>query len=158
MQKPAPAIVASVPHSSGGVYSPAVTAHGEIVYVSGQLGCIDGAGNKIAGVGDVAAEAAQALRNLINVLEKAGSSLQQACRVIVYLTDISHYTALNAAYAAVLRETGADSAPPARACFAVAALPLGGLVEIEATALVNAAPRRVVGFTCLLYTSDAADD
>ena len=47
----------------------------------------------------------------------------------------------------MLRETGADSAPPARACFAVAALPLGGLVEIEATALVNAAPRRVVGFT-----------
>ena len=66
---------------------------------------------------------------------------------MIYLTDIAHYATLNAAYASALRESGADAAPPARACFAVAALPLGGLVEIECTALVAGAPRRVVGFT-----------
>ena len=144
----AAARVVSVPHPSGAgsVYSPAVTAHGEIVYVSGQLGCIDSSGARIAGAGDVAAEAAQALGNLRAVLAKAGSSLAQVCRVVIYLTDIAHYATLNAAYAAALREAKADAAPPARACIAVAALPLGGLVEIECTALVDGIARRVVGF------------
>ena len=137
----------SVPHPSGGVYSPACTAHGEIVYVSGQLGCIDGSGTRVDGAGDVAAEARQALRNLCAVLAQAGSSLRQVCRVIIYLTDIAHYSAVNAAYATALEDAGAAGAPPARACFAVSALPLGGLVEIECTALVDGAPRRCVGFT-----------
>ena len=137
----------SVPHPSpDGVYSPAVTAHGEIVYVSGQLGCIDTLGNIVAGAGDPESEAAQALANLRAVLRKAGSSFSQICRVIIYLTDIEHYPIMNKAYSEVLRYTESSDSPPARACFAVAALPLGGLVEIECTALVNGAPRRTVGY------------
>ena len=146
MSSPPPRSV-SVPHPTSGVYSGAVTAHGEIVYVSGQLGCIDAAGKAVPGAaGDVAREASQALQNLQEILRNAGSSLKQVCRVVIYLTDIAHYSALNTAYATALREAGADAAPPARACFAVAALPLGALIEIECTALVEGADRRVVGF------------
>ena len=129
-------------HSAVAVYSPAVV-DGDTVYVSGQVALCDDGTKSLVGGADVGLQAAQCLSNLSAVLTRAGSSLGQACMVTIYLTDMSSYGAFNAVYAAALESAGI-TAPPARACFAVEALPLGALVEVEAIAVLDGAPRRVV--------------
>ena len=67
-----------------------------------------------------------------SLLKKSGASWDSALFVQIFLTDISNYGALNAAYEEALRDC---EKPPARACFAVKRLPRGALVEIECIAL-----------------------
>ena len=64
-------------------------------------------------------------------MEAAGSSLDKVVKMNVYLTDINDFAAMNEVYASFF---GAE--PPARTTVQVAKLPLGLIVEIEATALV----------------------
>jgi 2-iminobutanoate/2-iminopropanoate deaminase len=79
---------------------------------------------------DVQSQTRQALLNLQNVLEAAGSSLANVVKTTVFLKDMADFPAMNAIYGEFF-----NANPPARSTIAVAGLPKGGLVEIEATAL-----------------------
>ncbi|MEI6446328.1 MAG: Rid family detoxifying hydrolase [Actinomycetes bacterium] len=108
-----------------GPYSHAASAAG-LVFASGQLGLDPASGQLVEG--GVEAQARQALSNLKAVAEAAGTQLDRAVKVNVYLTDMGDFQAVNAIYAEFF--PGED--PPARAAVAVKALPLGGLVEVDA--------------------------
>ena len=63
-----------------------VVARGRMVFVRGQVGQeLDSAVN--VGVGDAAAQAEQAMRNIQQLLNEAGASLEHICKITVYLTD-----------------------------------------------------------------------
>ena len=78
----------------------------------------------------VEAQATQALKNLVAVLEEAGMSLADVVKTTVFLADINDFAKINAIYADFFK----DSAP-ARSCVQVAALPKAALFEIEAIAV-----------------------
>jgi 2-iminobutanoate/2-iminopropanoate deaminase len=107
-----------------GPYTPVVRAGGWLV-VSGQLGLVDGA----LVPGDVAEQLTQAVANLGSLLRGEGASLSDVAKTTVFLANIADYQAMNDAYVAAF---GAHR--PARSAVAVAGLPLGALVEIEAWA------------------------
>ncbi len=101
---------------------------GNMVFTSGQLG-LDPATGDFAGA-DVEAQAVKALENLKAILEAAGTGMDKVCKTTVFLTDMANFGAVNAIYGTYFKE----GAFPARSCVQVAALPKGGLVEIEAIA------------------------
>lgn len=100
---------------------------GDILFTSGQLGLDPVTGTLPEGV---EAQAEQALKNLQAVVEAAGMSLQNVVKTTVFLADINDFAAINAIYARYF--TGQA---PARSCVQAAALPKGGLFEIEAVAV-----------------------
>jgi 2-iminobutanoate/2-iminopropanoate deaminase len=108
-----------------GSYSPAVSA-GDTLYCSGQLGMDPSTGELVAGV---RAQADQALKNLKALLAAAGMSSANVVKTTIFLASISDFAAVNEVYSTHF------SAPyPARSTIQVAALPKGGLIEIEAIA------------------------
>ncbi len=107
-----------------GPYTPIVRA-GEWLVCSGQIALVDG---ELLD-GDAAAQTHQALVNLRELLEFAGASMSSVTKTTVFLTDMADYDAVNEAYV----EAFGDHRP-ARSAIAVAALPLGASVEIEAWA------------------------
>jgi len=109
-----------------GPYSQAIRADGYL-YCSGQLGLDPATGDFVAP--DVAAQAEQALRNLGAVLEAAGLTFGDVVKTTIFLADIGDFAAVNGVYGRFVTDP-----PPARSTVAVAALPKGGRVEIEATA------------------------
>jgi len=106
-----------------GPYSHAVWA-GDLMFCSGQLG-VDPARGALAG-SDIVSQARQALENVKTLVESQGLKLTDIVKSTVFLTDMENFKALNEEYA---KYFGAES--PARSCVAVAALPIGALVEIE---------------------------
>lgn len=112
-----------------GSYSQAVRA-GDFVFTAGQI-AIDPAVGKLI-EGDVAAQTRQVLTNLSAVLEEADSSLDRVVKTTVFLKDMGQFKAMNTVYAEFF-----PSGPPARSTVEVTALPLGALVEIEATAMTG---------------------
>jgi 2-iminobutanoate/2-iminopropanoate deaminase len=108
-----------------GPYSPAI-ASGDLVFVSGQV-ALNAAGEP---VGETAAEQARkALENLKAVLEATGLTTDAVVKTTIFLTDMNDFAAVNEVYA------GFFAAPfPARSTVAVAALPKGLKIEIEALA------------------------
>lgn len=110
-----------------GPYSQAIDA-GQTVYVSGQLP-IDPATGQFA-EGGIQAEARQSLTNIRNILAEAGLSMKHVAKVTVLLADIRDFAAVNEVYAEFF-----DAPYPARSAFAVAALPKGADIEIEAIAV-----------------------
>jgi 2-iminobutanoate/2-iminopropanoate deaminase len=111
-----------------GPYAQAVRAD-DFVFLSGQLGIDPTTGQIVPG--GTPAEVRQALENCRAVLAAAGLSLADVVQVQVLLADIADYAAMNEVYA-----TYFPVAPPARAAYAVAALPRGARVEILMTAVV----------------------
>ncbi len=109
-----------------GPYSQAIICNGW-VFVSGQLG-LDPVSGDFAGP-DVATQTRQVMQNLKAILEAAGTSLERVVKTTIYLVDMQDFKTVNAIYAEYFQQ-----APPARATVQVAALPKGGLVEIEAIA------------------------
>ena len=106
-----------------GTYSQAIKV-GNTVYISGQLG-LDPATMQLKEGFD--AQAKQAMDNLEAIAKAAGGSLADTVKFNVSLTDLADFAALNQVFEERL------SAPyPARAAVQVAALPKGGVVEIEA--------------------------
>ncbi len=101
---------------------------GNIVYCSGQLGIDVDAGGLAEGV---EAQAHCSMKNLGAVLEAAGSSYKKVLKTLIFLTDMNDFAAVNKIY-----ESYFDGDFPARSCVQVAALPLGGLVEIECVAKI----------------------
>lgn len=112
-----------------GPYTPIVRA-GDWLVVSGQVGIADGRLVE----GGVDAQLRQALDNLRGLLEGEGASLSSVVKTTVFLTDMADYATVNEIYMAAFGDHR-----PARSAVAVAALPLGALVEIEAWAHVGAA-------------------
>lgn len=100
------------------------------VFTAGQLGMDPATGKLVEG--GVEAQTRQALTNLSAVLEAGGASLADVVKVTVFLQDMGDFQAMNGIYAQFFTES-----PPARSAVEVAALPLGGLVEIEAVAVVS---------------------
>ena len=109
-----------------GPYSQAVWI-GDLLYCSGQLG-IDPAKGTLAGE-DAVSQAEQALKNVQAILKSQGLTPEHVVKTLVFLTNMADFKGVNEVYAKVF-----DKNPPARSCVAVAALPLGGIVEIEVIA------------------------
>ncbi len=109
-----------------GPYSQAIEANGT-VFVSGQLP-IDPATGEFA-EGGIKALARQSLTNIKNILAEAGLTMNNVCKVTVLLADINDFAAVNEVYAEFF-----EAPYPARSAFAVAALPKGAAIEIEAIA------------------------
>lgn len=110
-----------------GPYSQAIEANGT-VYVSGQLP-INPATGEFA-EGGIKAEAAQSLTNIKNILLSEGLSMSNVVKVTVLLADINDFAAVNEVYKDFF-----EAPYPARSAFAVAALPKGANIEIEAIAV-----------------------
>ncbi|WP_372790610.1 Rid family detoxifying hydrolase [Paraconexibacter sp.] len=114
-----------------GPYSHAVAAGG-LLFCSGQIPLDPASGELVGATADEQAQ--QCLTNLAAVVAAAGAQLADAVRVTVYLTDIDAFAAVNEVYA-----TFFPSEPPARVAYAVAALPKGAQVEIDAIVALPAA-------------------
>lgn len=110
-----------------GPYSQGISTD-DLVFASGQLP-IDPATGKFPS-DDIKEQAHQSYKNLKAILEEAGSSLDKVVKTTVLLADLGDFAAINEVYAEYF------NAPyPARACFQVAALPLGAKIEVEAIAV-----------------------
>ncbi len=94
------------------------------MYLSGQIG-LDPATLQLAE--GIDGQTHRVFRNLAAVAAAAGSSLDQAVRMTVYLTDLAHFARVNEIMAQYVREPF-----PARAAIGVSGLPRGALVEIDA--------------------------
>ena len=109
-----------------GPYSQGVRL-GDFIFTAGQLGLVPGT-KEFAGP-DIEAQTRQALENVKAVLEAGGSCLEHVVKTTVFLQDMGEFARMNGVYAEFFPEN-----PPARSAVQVAALPLGGRVEIEALA------------------------
>ncbi len=114
-----------------GPYSQAVQID-TLVFTAGQIG-LEPATMEIV-PGGIEAQTRQALNNLSYVLEAAGSGLNYVVKTTVFLQSMNDFPVMNAIYAEYFPEN-----PPARSTVAVAALPKGALVEVEAVALLGPA-------------------
>lgn len=111
-----------------GPYTPALRA-GEWLCVSGQIGLgPDGLAD-----GGVAGQLRQALSNLGALLAEHGATASQVAKTTVFLVDMGDYATMNEVYCDYFGDHR-----PARSAVAVAALPLGALVEVEAWAHLGA--------------------
>lgn len=109
-----------------GPYSQAVEA-GSTVYVSGQIPVVPTDGTIPEGI---EAQTTQSLKNVGAILRAAGLDYGDVVKTTVLLADIADFKPMNGVYAEFFTEN-----QPARACYQVAALPLGVKVEIEAVAV-----------------------
>jgi len=109
-----------------GPYSQAVKT-GNLLFVSGQLGIDPSTGKFVEG--GVREQAHKALENIEAILKAGGGDMGNLVKVTVLLDDMSDFAAVNEVYATFFTQD-----PPARAAYAVAKLPLGGLIEIESIA------------------------
>jgi 2-iminobutanoate/2-iminopropanoate deaminase len=110
--------------AAAGPYSHAIKAGG-LLFISGQIP-VDPATNELVG-GSAGEQARRCLENLAIIAAAGGATLADAARLTVYLTDIATWGEVNEVY-----ETFFPADPPARVAFAVAALPKGADVEIDA--------------------------
>lgn len=102
----------------------------QYIFLAGQVGLDPATGELVPG--GIEAETRQALTNMANILEAAGSSLDQVVKTTVFLADLAEFSRMNAVYAEFFPKE-----PPARTTVGVAGLPKGARVEIEAIALVG---------------------
>ena len=109
-----------------GPYSQAVEIE-NLVYTSGQLGIDPATGEMPEGV---EAQAKLALENVKAILAEAGLEMSSIIKTLVFIKDMNDFGKVNAIYAEYIN----CPVLPARSCVEVAALPKGGLVEIEVIA------------------------
>ncbi|XP_010878641.1 2-iminobutanoate/2-iminopropanoate deaminase [Esox lucius] len=112
-----------------GPYSQAVVVD-RTMYVSGQLGMDPASGQLVEG--GVQAQTRQALVNMGEILKEAGCGYDNVVKTTVLLADMNDFVSVNDVY-----KTFFTSNFPARAAYQVAALPRGGLVEIEGVAVLG---------------------
>ena len=108
-----------------GPYSQAVLVNG-LLFVSGQIPVNPADGSVAESIEN---QSHQALKNVGAILAEAGLGYEDVVKTTVLLADIADFKAMNAVYAEYFTQD-----KPARACFQVAALPLGVKVEIEVIA------------------------
>ncbi len=112
-----------------GPYSQAVKTE-DMVMTAGQIGLDPSTGELVTG--GIETQTRQVLTNLQHVLRAAGSDVGLVVKTTVFLLDMQDFAPMNAVYAKFVAENA-----PARSTVAVAALPKGALVEIEAVALLR---------------------
>lgn len=108
-----------------GAYSQAVRA-GSFLFISGQLGLDPESGRLVEGLGP---QVDRAMMNIKGIVEASGGNMGSIVKMTVLLQSIDDFKTMNEIYSGYFSEDF-----PARAAFQVAALPLEGLVEIEAIA------------------------
>jgi 2-iminobutanoate/2-iminopropanoate deaminase len=110
-----------------GPYSQAIKAEGRFLFLSGQIP-LTPTGDLIQG--NVRSQTEQVLKNLTAVLDSAGLTMANVVKTTIFLSSMDHFAEVNEVYATAFGEE-----PPARATVAVAGLPRGVDVEIEAIAV-----------------------
>jgi 2-iminobutanoate/2-iminopropanoate deaminase len=108
-----------------GPYSQAVVAD-RVLYCSGQVPLDPETGELVEG--GIAEQARRCLRSLAAICEAAGTRLDHAARMTIYLTEMESFPSVNEVYGEFFSEPF-----PVRSTVGVAALPKGALVEIDAT-------------------------
>jgi 2-iminobutanoate/2-iminopropanoate deaminase len=111
-----------------GPYSQAIQTE-TMVFVSGQLALNPDTGNLVSG--DIKAETRQAMQNLKNILEAAGSSMEKVVKTTLFIKEMDDFPLINEVYGEFF-----ENDPPARACVEVARLPKDANFEIEAIGLL----------------------
>ena len=110
-----------------GPYSQAVVING-LVYTSGQI-ALDPTTGELVGT-TIEEQADQVMKNLVAILEAAGTKPENAVKTLCFLTDINDFAAFNAVYARYFTEK------PARSCVGIQSLPKGAICEVEVIATV----------------------
>lgn len=110
-----------------GPYSQAIDANG-MLYTSGQIP-LDPQTGAITGK-NIKEQAEQVMKNLMAVLEAAGTNAGKVVKTLCFLTDMNDFAAFNEVYARYFTEK------PARSCVEVSALPKGALCEVELVAVI----------------------
>ena len=109
-------------------FSPAVRV-GDVLYLAGQIGT-DSTGAVVRG--GIEPETRQTMRNIANVLEKTGSSMDRVVKCTAFLADMKEWPAMNGVYA-----TFFPNNKPARSALGATGLALNARVEIECIAVVK---------------------
>jgi 2-iminobutanoate/2-iminopropanoate deaminase len=110
-----------------GPYSQGIIS-GNLIFTAGQAALDPQTGKLVEG--GIHAETHQVFKNLIAVLEEAGSSLEHVVKVSVFLMDMNDFAAMNEVYAQYFGDN-----PPARTTVQAAGLPVGAQVEIDMIAV-----------------------
>ena len=110
-----------------GPYSQAMKASGSFYFMSGQIP-LTAEGTLITG--DIREQATQVVANMKAVLTAAGLDFSNIVKTTIFLSSMDHFVAVNEIYGAAM-----GAVPPARSTVAVAGLPRGVDVEIEAVAV-----------------------
>ena len=109
-----------------GPYNQATSAGG-MMFVSGCIGFVPGTSPPKLIDGDITVQTRQVLENMKAVIEAGGATMANVAKTTVLIAnDLREFAAVNKVYAEFFPNK------PARACYAVAALPAGALIEIEA--------------------------
>ena len=108
-----------------GPYSQAVVING-MVYTSGQI-ALDSATGELVGT-TIEEQTEQVMKNLMAILEAAGTKPEKVVKTLCFLTDINDFAAFNEVYAKYFTEK------PARSCVGIQALPKGAICEVEVIA------------------------
>ncbi len=111
-----------------GTYSQAII-HGNTLFTSGQIPIDPATGEMLPA--DFASQAHQVFKNLTAIAEAAGTSLQNAIKLNVFLQDLENFATLNQIMGEYIQEPY-----PARAAVQVARLPKDSLIEIDAIVAV----------------------
>lgn len=112
-----------------GPYSQGVIANG-LLFSAGQIALDPATGQLIDG--DISAQTERAMENLAAVLAAAGLDWSDVVKTTVYLHDMTDFPVVNEIYGRLLGD-----ARPARSTIQVAALPRGGLIEIDFIAVAR---------------------
>lgn len=110
-----------------GPYSQGVITE-QFVFTSGQIP-IDPAQGKIVAE-TIEEQAEQVMKNIKAILAESGVGMDRIVKTTCFLADLNDFAAFNAVYGKYFPEN-----PPARSCFAVAALPMGAKLEVECIAV-----------------------
>ena len=106
-------------------FSHAVRA-GEYLFITGQMPTLKNDNTKLV-EGGIEAQTHQVMKNLIAVLNAAGSSLEKVIFARVYLVNFGDFDRMNRIYASYF----AKDKLPARTCIGVTGLAVGASVEID---------------------------
>ena len=106
-------------------FSHAVRA-GDYLFITGQMPTLKNDNSKLVD-GGIEAQTHQVMKNLIDVLNAAGSSLEKVIVARVYLVNFGDFDKMNSVYASYF----AKDKLPARTCIGVTGLAVGASVEID---------------------------
>jgi 2-iminobutanoate/2-iminopropanoate deaminase len=120
----------STPHAPRaiGPYSQATRVNG-LLFTAGQTGFEPATGELVDG--GIAEQTDRVLRNILAILQAEGLDLSSVVKTSVFLVDMADFAEMNGVYARAFGEHR-----PARTTVAVAALPRGARVEIDAVAVL----------------------
>lgn len=110
-----------------GPYSQAIEING-LLYTSGQI-ALDPVSGELVG-NTIEEQAEQVMKNLMAILEAAGTKPENVVKTLCFLTDIKDFAAFNEVYARYFTEK------PARSCVGVKELPKGAICEVEVIAAI----------------------